>query len=113
MSPERARVLRERLCEAATIGEKFKLLEAFLLKRMIRPWDPAIEAAVGLLERGVPVAEARVWVGLLPKTFVRRFREKWGSPQTTFAGAAAAANCRVGLERERRGVVHDYAAVRL
>lgn len=79
------RTLRERLCEAITVQEKFRLLEAFLLKRMIRVSDPPIAAAVGLLERGVPVAEAGGKVNLLPKTFVRRFREQVGLPPKLFS----------------------------
>jgi len=71
-------LLRERLCEAATPSDKFRVLEAVLLERGARPWDPAIEAAVSILERGASVAEARSRVGLLPKTFVRRFREQVG-----------------------------------
>ena len=72
------RLLREHLCEAPTPRDKFSVLEAFLLERIVRPRDPAIAAAVSLLERGVSVAETRARVGLLPKTFVRRFREQVG-----------------------------------
>ncbi len=72
------RLLRERLCEAATPAAKFRVLEAFLMKRLVRSADPAMAAAITLLERGVSVAEARSRLGLLPKTFVRRFREQVG-----------------------------------
>jgi len=72
------RLLRERLCEARTPADQFHLLETVLLARIVRRSDPAIAAAVSLLERGLSVAEARARVGLLPKTFVRRFREQVG-----------------------------------
>jgi AraC-like DNA-binding protein len=71
-------VLRERLCEASTPSEKFRVLEAVLIERVVRSCDPAIAAALSMLERGVSVAQTRSSVGLLPKTFVRRFREQVG-----------------------------------
>jgi AraC-like DNA-binding protein len=71
-------LLRERLCEASTPADKFRELETVLLERVVRPRDPAIAAAISLLDHGVSVAEARSRVGLLPKTFVRRFREQVG-----------------------------------
>jgi AraC-like DNA-binding protein len=71
-------LLRERLCAAPTPADKFRVLEAVLLERIVRFRDPAIAAAISLLDRGVSVAEARSRVGLLPKTFVRRFREQVG-----------------------------------
>lgn len=71
-------LLRERLCESPAPADKFRVLEAMLLKRVVRPADPALAAALSLLERGMSVAETRARVGLLPKTFVRRFREQVG-----------------------------------
>jgi AraC-like DNA-binding protein len=71
-------LLRERLCEASTPADKLRELETALLRRIVRPRDPAIAAAISFLDRGVSVAEARSRVGLLPKTFVRRFREEVG-----------------------------------
>jgi AraC-like DNA-binding protein len=71
-------LLRERLCEAPTPADKFGVLEAVLLQRVVRSLEPAIAAAVSILERGVSVAETRSRVGLLPKTFVRHFREQVG-----------------------------------
>jgi hypothetical protein len=37
-------LLRERLCEARTLADKFRVLEAVLLEGMVRSWDPAIAA---------------------------------------------------------------------
>jgi AraC-like DNA-binding protein len=71
-------LLRERLCEPSTPADKFRVLETLLLERIVRPRDPAIAAAASLLDHGISVAEARSRVGLLPKTFVRRFREQVG-----------------------------------
>lgn len=70
--------LRERLCEAPTAVEKFRVLEAVLLERLVQPRDSSIAAAVRMLERGLPIAEVRSRLGLLPKTFVRRFRRQTG-----------------------------------
>jgi AraC-like DNA-binding protein len=78
-------LLRERLCEAATPADKFRVLEAVLRERLVRSWDPAITAAVSTLERGVSVAETGSRVGLLPKTFVRRFREQVGLTPKRFS----------------------------
>jgi AraC-like DNA-binding protein len=71
-------VLRDRLCEARTPADKFRVLEAVLLERMVRSWDPAIAFAVCALERGMAVAEVSSHVGLLPKAFVRHFRARVG-----------------------------------
>ncbi len=71
-------LLRERLCEARTPSEKFRVLESALAEGMARPQDPAIAAAVSMLDRGAGVAETRERLGLLPKTFVRRFSERVG-----------------------------------
>jgi AraC-like DNA-binding protein len=78
-------LLRERLCEAPTPADKFGVLEAVLLQRVVRSLEPAIAAAVSILERGVSVAETRSRVGLLPKTFVRHFREQVGLAPKRFS----------------------------
>jgi AraC-like DNA-binding protein len=71
-------LLRERLCEAATPATKFRVLEAVLIEHIARSADPAVACALSVLESGASVAEASSRVGLLPKTFVRRFREQAG-----------------------------------
>ncbi|MFN7992256.1 MAG: DUF6597 domain-containing transcriptional factor [Bryobacteraceae bacterium] len=79
------RVLRERLCDAATPGAKLRLLEAMLLKHLRISGDRSIAAAICLLDRGASVAVARSRLGLLPKTFVRRFQEQVGlAPKRLF-----------------------------
>lgn len=78
-------LLRERLCEAPTPADKFHVLEAILLERMVGSWDPAIAAAMALLDRGASVAGARSGAGMLPKTFVRRFRDQVGLAPKRFA----------------------------
>lgn len=46
-------LIRERLCEAPTPADKFRELETVLLERVNRPQDPAIAAAISLLDQGV------------------------------------------------------------
>lgn len=77
--------LRERLLEAGTPAAMFRRLEAALLAHLIRPRNQAIAFAVSILEKGASVAEARARLGLLPKTFVRRFREQVGLPPKRLA----------------------------
>ena len=71
-------LLPDRLCEAATPTGKFRVLEAVLIEHIVRWADPAIAFALSVLESGASVAETSSRVGLLPKTFVRRFREQVG-----------------------------------
>jgi len=78
-------LLFERLCEALTPADKFRVLEAVLLERVVRSRDPVIEAAVSILERGVSVTETGSRVGMLPKAFVRRFRERVGLTPKRFS----------------------------
>lgn len=73
-----AAFLQERLSEARAPANKFHILEAALLEHFVRQSDPAIAAAVHFIDHGWGVSEARSRVGLLPKTFVRRFREQVG-----------------------------------
>jgi AraC-like DNA-binding protein len=116
--------LRERLCEAPTPAAKFRVLEAFLLTRIVRSWDPGIAFAVSALDRGVSVAAARSRVGLLPKTFVRRVREQIGlSPKrlarvrrlqrivSSVAGRAHVDWCLVAAEHgytDQAHLIHDF-----
>ncbi|HTT63025.1 MAG TPA: DUF6597 domain-containing transcriptional factor [Bryobacteraceae bacterium] len=71
-------LLRERLCEASTPAARLRELETVLLEQVVRPPDPAIAAAVWLLDHGATLADTRARVEMLPKTFVRRFRERVG-----------------------------------
>jgi AraC-like DNA-binding protein len=83
--PGDGRLLPERLCEARTPADKFRVLETVLLEHFLRPWDPAMSAAISILERGMSVAEAALRVGLLPKTFLRRFCAHVGVPPKRFS----------------------------
>ncbi len=117
-------LLRERLCEAPTPAGKFAVLEALLLKCLAIPRDPAIAAAIVLLDRGVSLAEVRSRVNLLHKTFVRRFRQHAGLTPKRFSrvrrlqrivGSVAAAAevewCLVAAEHgysDQAHLIHDF-----
>jgi AraC-like DNA-binding protein len=79
------RLLRDRLCEAPTPTARLRTLETALLERITSTRDPQISYAVTLLESGVSIAEAGMRLGLLPKTFVRRFRHRVGLSPKRFA----------------------------
>lgn len=78
-------LLRERLLDAPTPAAKFRVLERVLLEHLVRLPDPAIAAAMNLMNRGASLAAARTCVGLLPSTFVRRFREQVGLTPKRFS----------------------------
>ncbi len=62
-------------------------MEDVLLRQMtgiLRP-DPAVNAAVGALSRGVPVGEVARDLGLLPRTLRRRFAGQVGLTPKRFA----------------------------
>jgi AraC-like DNA-binding protein len=117
-------VLRERLCEAPTPAAKFGVLEAVLLKHVVRSWSPTIAFAISLLDGGMSVAEASSRVGLLPKTFVRRFREQVGLAPKRLArvrrlqrivgsvrGPGSVDWCRVAAEHgytDQAHLIHDF-----
>jgi AraC-like DNA-binding protein len=73
-------VLREQLLEARTAEAMFRVMETALIKHMTNPEapDPAIPWAARALEQGTPVSAVTSELGLLPKTFVRRFRAQTG-----------------------------------
>jgi AraC-like DNA-binding protein len=73
-------VLRERLLEAGTTEQKLQTVESALLEHAVRPLqpDPAVAFAVAAFERGASVSEVTSRLGLLPKSFARRFRERVG-----------------------------------
>jgi len=80
-------VLRERLLEAATVEEKFAIVEAALLGRLRgspEP-EPAVAFAAAAFERGLPVSDVTSHVGMLPKRFVRRFRRGVGLTPKRFS----------------------------
>jgi AraC-like DNA-binding protein len=117
-------VFRERRCGASTPTDKFGVLEAVLLKHVVRPQDPAIAAAISTLDDGLSVVEARSQVSLLPKTFVRRFRERVGLAPKRFSrvrrlqrivgavhGAVRVDWCMVAVEHgytDQAHLIHDF-----
>jgi len=73
-------LLRERLLEAERPEEMLRVVEESLLDHVsgqLEP-DPAIAFAVAAFERGRRVADVTSHLGVLPKRFVRRFRERVG-----------------------------------
>jgi len=81
------RVLRERLLDARSPEAMLRILETVLLEHLVNQQDPdpAIPFAASALERGLPVSEVTSRLGLLPKTFVRRFRKQVGLSPKRFA----------------------------
>jgi AraC-like DNA-binding protein len=63
------------------------VIETALLKHMANPEgpDPAIPWAARAFEQGTPVSEVTSELGLLPKTFVRRFRTQTGLSPKRFS----------------------------
>jgi AraC-like DNA-binding protein len=80
-------VLRERVLEAVTPDQKLQAVEAALLEHLARPseTDPALAFALAAFERGFSVADVTSRLGLLPKRFVRRFREQVGLTPKRFS----------------------------
>ncbi len=79
--------LRERLLAAPTPQAMLSTLEAVLVERMVRSPepDPAVAVAVGVLDRGAPVAEVADRVGITDRTLRRRFTEQVGLTPKRFA----------------------------
>lgn len=80
-------LLRERLLLAPSPEAKFALLESVLLRHMAdaRAPDGAVPFAAAAFERGASVSDVTERLGLLPKTFVRRFRSGTGLTPKRFA----------------------------
>ena len=78
-------LLRERLCGAPSPRDKFNILEGLLLRHLVHTMKPAIAAAITLLDHGASIACTRSQVGMLPKTFVRHFREQVGMSPKRFS----------------------------
>lgn len=79
--------VRQRLLEVTTPEDKLHALELILLARLqdaTRP-DPAILHSLAALERGVPVSAVASELGLLPRTFRRRFLGQVGLTPKRFA----------------------------
>jgi len=80
-------VLREQLLEAPTPAATLQILESTLLRHLVdaREPDPAIAFAARAFERGGSIAQVTEHLGLLPKTFVRRFRNQAGVTPKRFS----------------------------
>ena len=79
--------VRERLLEVETPHEKLRVLELVLVARLQgapRP-DLAVLRGVAALERGAPVSAVASELGLLPRTFRRRFLDQVGLTPKRFA----------------------------
>lgn len=81
------RSLRERLLETPTPEGKLQVLEAVLLDHFAHPQgaDLIIAFAASAFEQGAAVSKVTSRLGLLPKTFVRRFRKHVGLSPKRFA----------------------------
>jgi AraC-like DNA-binding protein len=79
--------LRERLLEAATPGDTLRVMEEALLKRLTEPPrpDPAVLYAAQALTAGASVSAVSSALGLLPRTFRRRFLSGVGLTPKRFA----------------------------
>ena len=79
-------VLRERLLEARTVRERFRVLEAVLLARLgAAERDPAVVVATRALDAGLPVAQLSQRLGLSARQLTRRFRAATGLTPKRFA----------------------------
>jgi AraC-like DNA-binding protein len=84
------RNLRERLLEAGSPSERFRLVESALLQRLrrARPGHPAARAAVdafGAGDHDVRVADVATLVGLSPRRFVQVFTSEVGLSPKLYA----------------------------
>jgi AraC-like DNA-binding protein len=68
------------MLEAETAEEKFRVFERVLTAQMVRQEepDPAIAFAAHAFERGIRVRKVVARLGMLPKTFARRFENRVG-----------------------------------
>lgn len=80
-------LLRERLLLAPSPEGKFRVLRSLLLRNLADAQAPdrAIPFAAAAFERGASVSDVTERLGLLPKTFVRRFRSRTGLTPKCFA----------------------------
>jgi AraC-like DNA-binding protein len=79
------RSLRERLLDAPTPTSKFRVLEEVLSEHFAPKFDPAIQYAMAALPSGMPISQLVLRLGLLPRTFERRFSALVGINPKRFA----------------------------
>jgi AraC-like DNA-binding protein len=109
--------LREQLLEARGPARKLAVLTAALQRHLDpTPPDPAMVMAAAALRRGAAVADVASRLGLLPGTFVRRFRAATGLAPKRFARVqrlqrvvAAASAARGRCDWAQIAAEHGYA----
>jgi transcriptional regulator GlxA family with amidase domain len=79
------KLLRERLLDAPTPQSKFHVFEEVLSEHLAPRLDPAIQYAIAALRAGMPLSQLASRLGLLPRTFARRFTELVGIKPKRFA----------------------------
>ncbi len=79
------RLVRERLLDASTPASKFRVFEEVLSEHLAPRFDPAIQYAMAALRAGMPVSQVVSRLGLLPRTFERRFSARVGINPKRFA----------------------------
>ena len=77
--------LRERLLDTSSPQLRFAILEEMLLEHLDAAFDPAVAWAIGALGRGLRVSEIASRLGMLPRTFERRFAQRVGLTPKRFA----------------------------
>ncbi len=89
------RRLRDRLAGAPSAEAALAAVEDALLAHAVLPlWpDPAVAAAAAALDRGIPVAQVAVGLGMSQSTLLRRFTAHVGLPPKQFAGSGGCAAC--------------------
>ena len=80
-------LLRERVLLAPSLEAKFQVLRSLLLRNLAGAQVPdcAVPFAAAAFECGATVSDVTERLGLLPKTFVRRFRSRTGLTPKLFA----------------------------
>lgn len=79
------RSLRERLLDVSTPAAKFRVFEETLTEHLAPKFDPALQYALAALRAGMPVSKLVSRLGLLPRTFARRFSAQVGINPKRFA----------------------------
>lgn len=79
------KLLHERLLEASTPAAKFHVFEEVLSEHLAPRFDPAIQYGMAALRAGAPVSRVVSRLGLLPRTFERRFCAQVGINPKRFA----------------------------
>lgn len=100
--------LRERLLEAQTAEARFAVFEELLLQHLDCAFDAATAWAIGALSRGARVSDVASRLGLLPRTFERRFKNRVGLTPKRYARVRRLQNV---LKSIRAGAPPDWSAL--